>query len=186
MKDKFTKRAQKQGFKARSVFKLEDINQKYKLIKKNQRILDIGCWPGSWSQYCKKILDNTGLIVGVDLKEVSNLDIIFIKKDIFDKDIIDVIKEKSNIFDLVLSDIAPKTTGIQDSEASLELSERALYIALRVLKYNGNFLVKIFQGKDLNNYISKLKHHFRFVKATKPVASKKTSKEIYIVCLGKR
>ncbi|MBS3150087.1 RlmE family RNA methyltransferase [Candidatus Woesearchaeota archaeon] len=186
MKDKFTIKAQKQGYKARSVFKLEDLNRKYKLIKKNQKILDLGCWPGSWSQYCKEILENTGLIIGIDIKEIDNLDIIFIKKDVYDKDIIKAIKEKSEVFDLILSDIAPKTTGTQDSEASIELAERSLYIALKVLKYNGNFIVKVFQGKDLNNYIDKLKKHFRFVKATKPMASKKTSKEIYIVCLSKR
>lgn len=186
MRDKFTIKAQKQGFKARSVFKLEDINRKYELIKKNQKILDLGCWPGSWSQYCRIILDNTGFILGIDIKEVNNLDIVFIKKDVFDKDIVSIIKEKSEKFDLVLSDIAPKTTGIQDSESSVELAERSLYITLRVLKHNGNFLVKVFQGKDLNNYINKLKKHFRFVKATKPMASKKTSKEIYMICLGKR
>lgn len=186
MIDKFTIKAKKQGFKARSIFKLEDLNKKYKLIKKNQKILDLGCWPGSWSQYCKKILENSGLIVGIDTKEINNLDIIFIKKDIFDKDIIKTIKQKCKEFDLVLSDLAPKTTGIQDSEASIELAERALYITSKVLRYNGNFIVKVFQGKDLNNYINKLKKQFRFVKSTKPLASKKTSKEIYIICLGKR
>src|SRR3989344_1968516 len=136
MKDKFTIKAQKQGYKARSVFKLEDLNRKYKLIKKNQQILDLGCWPGSWSQYCKRILGNTGLI---------------------------------------LSDLAPKTTGIQDSEYSMDLAKQAFYVSSKLLRVNGNFVVKVFQGKDLNKFIDKLKSKFRFVKSTKPLASKKTS-----------
>ncbi|HLC74217.1 MAG TPA: RlmE family RNA methyltransferase [Candidatus Nanoarchaeia archaeon] len=186
MIDKFTKKAFQQGFKARSVFKLEDLNRKYKLIKKNQRILDLGCWPGSWSQFCKRILGNTGLILGVDTKEIRDIDIIFIKKNVMDKDIIQEISKVSDKFDLVLSDLAPKTTGIQDSEYSMDLAKQAFYVSSKLLKSNGNFIVKVFQGKDLNKFIDKLKSKFRFVKSTKPLASKKTSKEIYIICLGKR
>ena len=186
MIDKFTRKAYKEGYKARSVFKLDDINKKYKLIRKNQKILDLGCWPGSWLQYCKKNLQNTGLIVGIDTKEIKDIDIDFIKKDVFDSDIIETIKMKSSKFDLILSDLAPKTTGFQDSEQSIELAERALFIAEKLLKFNGNFVVKVFQGKDLNKFIDRLKKRFRFVKSNKPLASKKTSKEIYIVCIAKR
>ena len=146
----------------------------------------MGCWPGSWLQYCQNKLGNTGLILGIDKQEILGLDVNFLKKDVMDKDIISEIRKISVDFDLVLSDLAPKTTGTLDSDLSLDLSNRALYIAENVLRYKGNFLVKIFQGKDTNKFIEKLKKKFRFVKSTKPMASKKTSKEIYIICLLKR
>jgi len=186
MQDKFSKKARIEGYKARSVYKLQDLDKKYKLIKKNQKILDLGCWPGSWLQYCQNKLGNTGLILGIDKQEILGLDVNFLKKDVMDKDIISEIRKISVDFDLVLSDLAPKTTGTLDSDLSLDLSNRALYIAENVLRYKGNFLVKIFQGKDTNKFIEKLKKKFRFVKSTKPMASKKTSKEIYIICLLKR
>ena len=186
MQDKFSKKARIEGYKARSVYKLQDLDKKYKLIKKNLKILDLGCWPGSWLQYCQNKLGNTGLILGIDKQEILGLDVNFLKKDVMDKDIISEIRKISVDFDLVLSDLAPKTTGTLDSDLSLDLSNRALYIAENVLRYKGNFLVKIFQGKDTNKFIEKLKKKFRFVKSTKPMASKKTSKEIYIICLLKR
>ncbi len=179
--DKWSRKARKEGFVARSSYKLLQLNKKYKLIKARDKVLDLGCSPGSWSQVCLKL--NAGRVTGVDIKEVKvkaeNFN--FILQDIYELDV-----NKIGKFDVVLSDLAPNTSGIKslDVEKSIELSEKALDIAKNVLKLKGNFLVKVFQGKGFEEFLRKVKKHFEFCKSTKPVASKSKSKEIYIVAKG--
>ncbi|MEA3378302.1 MAG: RlmE family RNA methyltransferase [Nanoarchaeota archaeon] len=180
MKDKYTILAKRKGLRARSVFKLFQINKKYKLIKKGDDVLDLGCWPGGWLKAAKQI-SKTGKIVGVDLKKIKPIEgVDFIQGDINE------IKVQGK-FDVVLSDMAPKTSGIVglDVERSLDLANIALEKAAEHLKKNGNFIVKVFQGKDFAVYLNKVKKQFKFAKTTKPLTSRKRSKEVYVIGVKK-
>ncbi|MFH1209544.1 MAG: RlmE family RNA methyltransferase [archaeon] len=182
VKDKFTVKAKKEGYKARSVYKLSDINSKYQIVKRNSRVLDLGCWPGSWMQYCL----NLGCdVTGVDLKGTRLKGIAFIKGNIFDKAMFDKLLGLGK-FDAVLSDMAPKTTGIKnvDQARSIDLCYRALYIARYLLKNNGDFICKIFQSDESSTFVNEVQRYFSFVKITKPMASKKRSGEIYLIAKG--
>lgn len=179
-KDKLTVRAKKEGYKARSVYKLKQANNKFKLIKAKDKVLDLGAWPGSWMQYCQ---EKGADVVGVDLVKVKFGK--FLKADVMKEDIFDKIKGK---FDIVLSDMSAKTTGIRhlDEGNSVDLAFRALEIAERVLKEKGNFFCKVFMSEEVKEFVSKVKDRFEFVKIYKPEASKKRSKEIYIIAKDKR
>ena len=177
-KDHYFKKAKREGYVARSAYKLLEINKKYNLIKRNSRVLDIGSSPGSWVQACLKI--GAKEIIGVDIEatKVQSTNFIFLREDINDLDI-----ESLKKFDVVLSDIAPSTTGNRDLDIyrSIELSEKAFEIAKEVLKEDGNFLVKVFQGEGFEELLKKIKKHFKFCKSYKPKSTRKESKEIYIV-----
>ena len=183
-KDKQTLRAKSLGFRARSIFKLFEINKKFNLIKEKDRVLDLGCWPGSWLQFCSNL---NCTCVGVDLRTTEKIkDCTFIKGDVHNKEIIKKII-KSGKFDIVLSDLAPKTTGIKDldQDYSTNLALRALEISNLVLKNKGNFLCKIFQSKETNHFTHEARKCFDYVKIYKPMSSKKRSKEVYVIAKSK-
>ena len=179
MKDKYTIKAKKEGLRARSAYKLLQLNKKYQIIKLKDNVLDLGCWPGGWLVVSKRI-SKTGRIVGVDLTKIKPVEgVEFIQGDI------NKIKIGGE-FDVVLSDMAPKTTGIHvlDVEGSIDLARMALKFAQKHLKEGGNFLVKVFQGQGFDEYLKDVKKQFKFAKTTKPEASRKRSKEVYIVGFG--
>ena len=183
-KDHYFKKAKKEGYRARSAYKLFDINKRYNLIKKNDKVLDLGCSPGSWLQAASELVGQNGLVLGIDIlpiKQIKNIK--FIEADISDPITISQIKTISEKFDVVISDIAPKTTGIKelDHNKSVYLNEKALEIAEDVLKDRGNFLCKIFQGKYSQDFMKNITKKFEFVKTHKPISSRKESKEIYII-----
>ncbi|MBS3143254.1 RlmE family RNA methyltransferase [Candidatus Woesearchaeota archaeon] len=182
MRDKHTLRAWREGFLGRAIYKLKEINNRYNIIKKGNKVLDLGCYPGSWVQY---LLDTNCEVWGIDVKEVKNLKFKFINKDVYDDSIFEKL---DNNFDVIVSDLAPKTTGIKDldQERSLDLCYRALEIAKKVLKKNGNLLVKIFDNNRLDEYVKEVKNNFSYVKIFKPKVSKKRSKEIYIIAKSKQ
>ena len=181
MKDKHTLMALREGFLGRAVYKLKDMDKKFNLIKEGSKVLDLGCYPGSWVQY---LLTLNCDVYGIDLRDVKGLKFRFMKKDVYDDSIFD---DLDNNFDAVVSDLAPNTTGIRDldQERSLDLCYRALEIAKKVLKPKGSFLVKIFDNSRLNEYTNEVKKNFSYVKIFKPRVSKKRSKEIYIICKSK-
>jgi len=181
MKDKHTLRALREGFLGRAIYKIGEIDKRFKLIKKGGKILDLGCYPGSWVQYLLRLNCN---VYGIDLKDVKGLNFKFINKDVYDNSIFDDI---DNDFDVVISDLSPKITGIKelDNERSLELCYRALRIAKKVLKPRGNFLVKIFDNQKLKKYADDVKKEFNYVKVYKPKVSKKRSSEIYLIAKSK-
>jgi 23S rRNA (uridine2552-2'-O)-methyltransferase len=181
MRDKLTLKAWKEGFIGRAVYKLREINNKFNLIKKENKVLDLGCYPGSWVQYLSELNCD---IHGIDVREVKGLNFKFIRRDVYDNSIFN---ELDNDFDAVVSDLAPKVTGIKnlDQERSLELGYRALEIAKKVLKQNGSFLVKIFDNDKLKKYIKDVGKHFKYVRVYKPKASKKESKETYVIAKSK-
>ena len=186
--DHYTRRARSEKWLARSVYKLEEIDKKFKLIRRGHRILDLGCSPGSWSQYCLKKIGPQGHVAGVDLEGPAPLSVPnfrFIEGDVFELDP-KWLAQEIGPRDLVMSDMAPQTTGIKvkDASRSLELGNRALEIALIVLGKEGHFLCKVFQGEDQETFKEKLGHYFDQTRLIRPSAVRKKSKEIYVLGSG--
>lgn len=181
MKDFYTKKSRQEGYYARSVYKLKQLNKKYEIIKKGDRVLDLGCSPGGWVQASLEAVGRGGKVIGIDLEraKVKAENFTFIKADVYDKKIMEEIEK----VDVVLSDMAPKMSGVRelDQERSYDLARQALTAAKKKLKTCGNFVCKIFQGRDYQNFINEVKKEFKFVKTAKPEASKSGSKEMYVI-----
>lgn len=191
-RDRYFRKAKEEGFAARSVFKLEEIDKKYKIFKPGQTVLDLGASPGSWSQYSSQRVGSSGRVLGVDLSPVtvklSNA--VFIQADLRDLNLEEIFKEHGfqPPFDLVLSDMAPKTTGIRmtDQARSMELCELALDVARRFLKKDGHFVCKLFHSDDFPKLRDEIKKSFAKCEAVKPDSTRKISKEIFLVGLSKK
>ncbi|GLI34331.1 RlmE family RNA methyltransferase [Desulforhabdus amnigena] len=186
--DHYFHRAKKEKYLARAVYKLDEIQKKHQIIKPGNRVLDLGAAPGSWMQLTSKIVGPKGLLVGVDLKEISHSfpdHVVVFQRDIYDPEFLEALQRDYAPFDVVLSDMAPSTSGIKaaDSARSELLFERALHLAMSLLKEEGHFLAKIFQGSDFHAILQEVKKYFGRVKVVKPDASKKESKEIYILAM---
>jgi 23S rRNA (uridine2552-2'-O)-methyltransferase len=190
-KDHYFKKAKEQNFVARSVFKLEEIDQKLKIIHANQKILDLGASPGSWSQYCSKKIGPQGRILGVDLTSIplklSNAT--FIQADLRDINLEEIFQQNgfNSPFDVVLSDMAPKTTGIRitDQTRSFELCEIALDVAKKFLKKDGHFVCKLFHSDEFATLRDLMKKEFNRVEIIKPDSTRKISKEIFLIGIKK-
>ncbi|MBC7464772.1 MAG: RlmE family RNA methyltransferase [Bdellovibrio sp.] len=191
-KDHYYKKAKEQNFAARSVFKLEEIDQKFKIVHPKQKVLDCGASPGSWSQYCSKKIGLEGRILGIDLSpvEVKLNNAVFIQADLRDLNLAQTMKDNGfdPIFDLVISDMAPKTTGIRitDQARSFELCKLALNLAKQYLKKDGTFVCKLFHSDDFTTLRDLIKNEFQRVEIVKPEATRKISKEIFLVGLKKK
>ncbi|MCB2193220.1 MAG: RlmE family RNA methyltransferase [Deltaproteobacteria bacterium] len=190
--DAYYRRAKNQGYAARSVFKLQEMDRRYGLLRSGQAVLDLGCHPGSWLQYASQKVGRSGRLVGVDLQEPSvslPKGFCFIQADLLELTP-DQVRERSGleVFDLVMSDVAPRTTGIKDRDAaaSLELTQAALDMALALLKPGGTFLAKVFFGPGVDELIRQVKGAFKLGKGHKPGASRSASKEIYILGRGRK
>lgn len=186
--DHYARRAKKEHWLARSVYKLEEIDRKHKLIRPGSRILDLGCFPGSWSQYCLMKVGSRGEVVGVDIKKPDRLsapNFRFIEADILSLDV-DWLVQEIGHSDGILSDLAPQTSGIgvTDAARSLTLAEKALAIALSALKKGGNFLCKVFEGEDVTGFRAEVLKNFRQGRTVRPAAVRKASREIYVLGLG--
>ena len=184
-KDIYVRRSKIDGYRARSVYKLIEINKKFKIFKSGISVLDIGAAPGSWSQYVSKIVKN-GKIISLDLKEMEFIkNTIQIKGDFTDIDVQKKIKKLlSNKLDIVMSDMAVNTTGIKniDSIQTGELCKDAMIFSKEVLSLNGFFISKIFMGSTFNEIVALGKKIFKEVKVFKPLSSRKESKESFIIC----
>ncbi len=188
--DHYFREAKREGFSARSVYKLEEIDKRVRLLRSGQRVLDLGCHPGSWLQYCARVVGKRGLVVGVDTRQVSielPSHVHFLQADVFEVSPADL-HHLSRVFDVVLSDLAPATTGIRsvDSNRSHMLFQRALTLADHLLEPGGHFLAKVFQGSGFDAITQQLKGKFRKVRVIKPRATRKVSKEIYLLALDKK
>jgi 23S rRNA (uridine2552-2'-O)-methyltransferase len=184
--DSYSQKAKKSGFKARSVFKLEEIDQKYKVFRSGNRVLDLGAYPGSWSQYVLQKVGKKGLVLGIDIQPIAEKfapNFVFFHDSILNPEL-----DFSGYapFDVVLSDMAPSTSGIKDKDVyeSLELARMAETMAEKYMKKNGTFVCKVFQGEDFDEFYRELKKKFQKMKSYKPEAVRKTSKEIYIIGWG--
>lgn len=191
-RDHYFRKAKQENFAARSVFKLEEIDQKYKIFRGVKTVLDLGASPGSWSQYASKTVGEKGRVLGVDLSPVtvSMKNAVFIQADLRDLALEDIFREHGfePPFDLVMSDMAPKTTGIRmtDQARSMELCELALDVARRFLKKDGAFVCKLFHSDEFAKLRDEMKKVFQKVEAVKPDSTRKISKEIFLVGLGKK
>ncbi len=190
--DHFFKKAKKDNFAARSVYKLEEIDKRYKIFKTNDRVLDLGASPGSWSQYVSQKVGLKGQVLGVDLKpvDVKLNNAVFIQADLRDLNLKDVFEENGfhPPFDSVISDMAPSTTGIRvtDQARSLELCELALQIAVQFVKPKGHFICKLFHSDEFQNLKKQIVQHFEKFEAVKPEATRAISKEIFLVGIKKK
>ena len=187
--DHYTRRAREERWLARSVYKLEEIDRKGHLIRAGDRVLDLGCYPGSWSQYSALKVGPRGEVVGVDLKRpdrFSSPRFRFIEADVLSLEVA-WLREQVGTRDLVISDLAPATSGIPvtDTSRSIELARHSLEIALAVLKKGGHFLCKVFEGPDVKAFRTELAEHFARVQAHRPSAVRKASREIYLLALNR-
>lgn len=186
--DKWSQRAAKEGYLARSVYKLMEIDARYELIRPGLRVLDIGAAPGSWLQYASDKLGPEGRVLGLDLKPIT-----FTAPNVFTK-VVDVFDDAAvaaaiaemswQKLDLVLSDIAPNTSGIKDVDQwrSIELNQRIAAIAQKYLRGRGSVVMKVFRGKDFDAFTHELKTMFSRLKVMSAVASRDRSREVYVVC----
>lgn len=184
--DFWTKKAFKEGYPARSVYKLEEINKKFSLFGSSACVLDLGAAPGSWTSFLIRNLKENATIVSVDLKpldsKIKDDRLIFIQGDMTDKKIIAKIEEKKP-FDAVVCDVAPYTTGNKalDVVRQNDLAFMAKDYAIGMLKHGGSFVTKIFQGQEMNLLVKELKNKFEIVRTFKPIACRKNSIETYII-----
>ncbi len=184
-RDIYVRRSKVEGYRSRAVYKLQEIDQKFKIFKNGISVIDLGAAPGSWSQYALKNIKN-GKIVSIDLKDFEKIGNIHqIKGDFTDdsykKKIIDYFGTK---VDVVLSDMAVNTTGNKnlDSIYTGELCMEAMKFSKETLKNDGKFISKIFMGSTFNELVSEAKKMFKENKVFKPLASRKDSKESFIIC----
>ncbi len=192
VQDHYFKKAKKENYPARSVYKLEEIQKKYRFIKSGDTVLDFGCYPGSWSIYAARVVGSKGLVVGVDLQEVRNVsiakaaEIIWFCDDIMSDDIVEKMQETRESFRIVLSDIAPRTSGNKwvDQQQSLNLARRVLELAASLLGKDGNFYVKVFEGEDFKEFVDSVRKSFKTVKIVKPKSSRSESREVFVLGMG--
>ena len=188
-RDIFVRQSKVDGYRARSAYKLIEINEKFKIFKGGMSVIDIGAAPGSWSQYASKVV-KSGKIVSVDLKEMEEIkNTIQIKGDFTEKSTQDKIKEYLNKkSDVVMSDMAVNTTGIKniDSIYTGELCKEAMIFSKDVISEKGFFISKIFMGGTFNEIVALGKKIFKEVKVFKPKSSRKDSKESFIICKNLR
>ena len=190
--DHYARKARKEKFVARSVYKLQEIDQKYRIIHKGDQVLDLGASPGSWSQYTSTKIGEKGRLLGIDLTKIflSLPNAVFIKGDILTLNIPEVLEKNgfNEQFNSVISDMAPATTSNRfvDQMKSLELCEMALDIALKYLKPGGNFVCKIFDSGEVKGFTEELKKHFKSMQILRPKSVQKSSKEIFLIGMGRK
>tara|TARA_Y100000780_G_C13696111_1_gene423169 strand:+ start:55094 stop:55771 length:678 start_codon:yes stop_codon:yes gene_type:complete len=187
VKDHYFKKAKKENFLARSVYKLEEIDQKYKIFSKGQRVVDLGYHPGSWTQFTAKCVGDEGKVVGIDIKPVNKKLTTLRNVKLFEKSIFDVAKpedlEEDEIFDVVISDMAPNTTGIRsvDQDRSLNLVEEVFHILPVFLKPGGNFVIKVFDSHQAQVFLKEQKNVFGEYHFLKPKSTRSVSKEFFVI-----
>jgi 23S rRNA (uridine2552-2'-O)-methyltransferase len=189
--DPFVKKAQLEGYRSRSAYKLTELNEKDRLIKPGMRIMDLGSAPGGWSQVAGKLVGTKGRVLATDIlpmEPLKNVD--FIQGDFTDEAIVKQLLDwlGGGKFDLIISDIAPNITGIDsaDQASSMYFLELALDTVKQTLKPGATFVAKMFQGSGSDDYIKELRTSFEKVLIRKPAASRAESREVYIVAKGFR
>lgn len=186
-RDYYYRRAKEEKYRSRAAYKLFQAVEKYRFIKEGDVVVDLGAAPGGWTQAARKIVGFRGFVLGVDLKLVEPFGEHNVKTIVGDiteegtvKQILEILPRKA---DVVISDVSPNISGIWelDHARQIDLAQKALEVALKVLKPRGNFFVKVFQGDMLEDFISNIKQHFREVKVVKPKASRAKSSELFVL-----
>jgi 23S rRNA (uridine2552-2'-O)-methyltransferase len=186
--DRYFKQAKAEGYRARSAYKLLQIQDKFHIIRKGDVVVDLGAAPGSWSQVAARLAGEKGRVVALDLQPVEPIPgVTILQGDMTELEVQDaVIESVGGRADVVLSDAAPFTTGIKlrDHVLSMELARAALAVAQELLRHGGSLVIKVFEGEDLPGVIHDVKMAFHPVKVHKPAASRKESWEQFIVARG--
>ena len=190
IKDHYFHKAKRNGYVARSAYKLEEIDKKHRIIRKGNLVLDLGCSPGSWLQYASRKVGEEGEVLGVDLKPVNHslpAHVKVLQADIFELTAKDL-EMSGGMVDVILSDMAPKTTGIRatDAQRSYALNQQVLQLAEELLRPQGMLLVKAFQGAPLDELRNAFRISFAKVKLCKPKSSRAESVEIFLLGMGKK
>ncbi|MEF8879205.1 MAG: RlmE family RNA methyltransferase [Candidatus Thermoplasmatota archaeon] len=187
-KEHFYKKAKKEGYRARSAFKLKQIQKKFKVIKKGDYVLDLGAAPGGWSQVALEETGEEGKVIGVDLSYIKPLnDVTFIREDITEEDTLEKIRNEGvEEVDVIISDMSPDITGnySMDQARSVYLCLKAVEIADSLLKKDGCFVCKVFEGEDIDQILKEVQDRFSRVNRFHPSASRKSSSEVYIIAKG--
>jgi len=191
--DEYVKRSQKEGYRSRAIYKLEEIQQKDNLIRSNMQVVDLGAAPGGWSQYATELVGTGGRVVASDILPIDPLPFVeFIQGDFTEEsvlnDILSVLDkdQSNNKADVVISDMAPNVTGVEtiDQPKSIYLCELSLDMARLILKPGGSFVAKVFQGDGSDAFLKDVRSSFKKVKIRKPKASRPRSREVYVVAQG--
>jgi 23S rRNA (uridine2552-2'-O)-methyltransferase len=192
VKDTYFKKAKQDGFRARSAYKLQEMQQKYKLIRAGARVLDLGCAPGGWLQVLSGLVGGTGLVVGIDLLPVAPLPHKNVVTHVADLRTLDpanlLAGPSAPPFDVITCDIAPNLSGVRDVDTAriAELFSSVRGVVASALKPGGSFIFKAFFSEDFKPTVKDLETLFTRVSVYKPAASRGASSEIYLVCAGKR
>ena len=184
--DEFVKRAQREGFRSRAVYKLDEIQHKDRILKPGMTIVDLGAAPGGWSQYAARVLRGQGRIIAMDILPMEPLDgVEFLQGDFREDEVLDALMEKIEdlAIDLVMSDMAPNISGMEavDQPRSMYLAELAVDFAAQVLREGGDLLFKAFQGEGFDDLVKLLRGQYRQVRIRKPKASRPRSREVYVL-----
>ena len=187
--DYYSKKAKKEQYPARSVYKLQEVQQKYRLLRRGDSVLDLGCYPGSWSLYAAEVVGPKGIVVGVDLQQADNqprsgsADIQWLCADITDPEMITQVRRIRPAFKVLVSDLAPKTTGNRwaDHQQSINLVRTTLALSETLLLPKGHYLAKVFQGEDFPDFVDEVKKLFSMVKVIKPKSSRTESREVFVL-----
>ena len=188
--DRYFKKAKQEGYRSRAAYKLLELQQRYRIIKPGDKVIDLGAAPGGWLQVAAKIVGPNGRVIGVDLQPMQNFaerQVILLSGDIASKEIQQQITQLlSGPANCVLSDLAPKLSGIRDADMArcLDLNRVALAVAIELLRPGGTLLVKSFISDDLQTFTAELKRYFSTVQRTKPDATRQGSSEFYFYAKG--
>lgn len=189
VKDHYYQKAKDENYLARSIYKLEEIDQRFKILKKGDLVVDLGYFPGSWAQYTAPKVGPTGKVIGIDIQPINKKlqlpNLVLFEKDIFE------LKSPADLgvdrpFDVVLSDMAPKTTGIKtvDQARSLDLIESVFGMLPLLLKPNGNFVIKVFESNDAQVFLKAQKEKFADFQYLRPKSTRSVSKEFFVIGKG--
>jgi len=189
-KDSFYKKAKQQGYRSRAAYKLAELNKEFHVMKRGDRVVDLGAWPGGWVQVAAAVVGTEGKVVGIDLAELDPLPLAHVT--LLRGDATDPVQQEKirtalgGPADVVLSDMAPKLSGIRevDEARSIALCRAALTCALALLRKGGTLLLKVFMGPEYKAFLSQLRPIFTTVKTTRPEATRKGSAETYVVARG--
>jgi len=190
LNDPYVARAKREGYRSRAAYKLLEIDEKYRILKPGQRVVDLGAAPGGWSQIAAKVVGPKGKVVGIDLLPIDPMPgVEFIELDFLDESapgrLIDMLGGPA---DIVMSDMAANTTGHKKTDhlRIIGLAEAAIYFAREILAPGGAFIAKVFQGGTENQLLADLKRDFAVVRHVKPAASRADSAELYVMATGFR
>ena len=186
LSDEFVKKAQKEGYRSRAVYKLLEIIEKNKIIQSGDKVLDLGAAPGGWSQVAAKSVGNKGKVIASDILPIEEITgVIFLQGDLTEQSVYDELLELTDgaKVNVVLSDMAPNMSGqlSVDQPKSMHLADLAIEMAIKTLDLNGSFIVKLFQGEGFDAFVQNARSSFKKVSVVKPKASRPRSKEVYLL-----